>query len=201
MRLKGSIELFSYWNDLRKLRTAPERNDLDPVAMRNCLPETFLLEADRSGRLLFSLAGTQLDALFGITLKGQDFLSFWEETQRAEVTALINIVFDEIHPIVAGVSCGPQDYPKADFELLLLPLRHKGKTHSRLLGHLSIDPKPSWLGLAPSTSLKLGTMRVLDPSNSGQHQNFGSRPDGFKLNSTYMTFERRGPLGVYTVQP
>ncbi len=126
MRLKGSVELFSYWNDLRKLRATPERDDLDPVAMRHCLSETFILEIDAHGRLIFSLAGTQLDALFGTTLKGHSFLSLWDETQRREVESLTRIVFEEVHPIVVGVSAAPEDYPGTDFELLLLPLRHSG---------------------------------------------------------------------------
>ena len=46
MKLAASGELFAYWNALRGARSAPERNDVDPGAIRGILADTFVLEFD-----------------------------------------------------------------------------------------------------------------------------------------------------------
>ena len=48
-----------------------------------------------------------------------------------------------------------------DLEMLLLPLRHHGKTHARLIGSLAPSLIPSWFGLVPAESLSLNSLRIL----------------------------------------
>ena len=52
-----------------------------------------------------------------------------------------------------------------DLELLLLPLRHRGKTHSRILGSLTPAEAPYWIGICPLTRLSLRSIRILWPSS------------------------------------
>ncbi|MBV8472325.1 MAG: PAS domain-containing protein, partial [Hyphomicrobiales bacterium] len=37
MKLAATRELFAYWTSLRAARSAPERNDVDPGALRGIL--------------------------------------------------------------------------------------------------------------------------------------------------------------------
>ena len=48
-----------------------------------------------------------------------------------------------------------------DLELLLLPLRHHGKTHSRVLGALSVSAPAEWFGRAEAGPLQLSSVRVI----------------------------------------
>ncbi|MEJ1934798.1 PAS domain-containing protein, partial [Nostoc sp. NIES-2111] len=70
MKHPASRTLFSYWDTLRGERTAPERSELDPGAIRNILADTFILEVDAGQTFPFRLAGTRVCALYGRDLKG-----------------------------------------------------------------------------------------------------------------------------------
>ena len=55
LKLAPSLELYSYWDALRGARSAPERNDIEPGAIRGVLADTFILEISR--RSGFSVPG------------------------------------------------------------------------------------------------------------------------------------------------
>jgi hypothetical protein len=189
MRQAGTCELFAYWDELRRGRAAPERADLDPVAIRNVLADTFMLEVDPARSFPFCLTGTRLNALFDAELKGRPFVSLWNEAQGAEIASLMHIVTDGTSPIVAGVTAAPPCYEKAEFELLLLPLRHHGKTHARVLGRIAPAIQPSWLGLIPVQAMDLVSMRVLDAH--------AVNASAFPRQKTSTSFEQRKHLRVY----
>jgi hypothetical protein len=194
MRQPGSHELFAYWNALRQNRAAPERTDLDPAAMRHVLMDTFILEVDATHEYPFCLTGTRLNALFAAELKSLSFLSLWRDTQRSDVAAMLQIATDDISAVVGGAEASPPGYDLMQFELLLLPLRHDGKTHSRILGRMAPAKPPIWLGLIPVPALDLKSMRVLNADDSvnamqAKPTSFGCLPE--------QAFERRGHLRIY----
>jgi hypothetical protein len=49
-----------------------------------------------------------------------------------------------------------------DLELLLLPLRHRGRTDERALGAISPATLPSWVGLIPVVSLETTSVRIVN---------------------------------------
>jgi hypothetical protein len=49
-----------------------------------------------------------------------------------------------------------------NMELLLLPLRHNGKTRARVVGCLAASAREPWFGLVAAEKLTLKSMRVLD---------------------------------------
>ena len=65
MKHASTRAVFDYWNTRRGARPAPERADIDPVAIRHALGDTFMLAADFADELRFRLAGTRVCALFG----------------------------------------------------------------------------------------------------------------------------------------
>lgn len=164
MRHPASRQLFSYWNDLRGHRAAPERDAIDPVAIAGVLSDTFILEIDAELAFPFRLAGARTNALFERQLKGRSFIDLWRPEDRSAVRAMALSVADGACPIIAGARAHAAHPPALELELALLPLRHGGKTHARLLGCLSPVRHPSWFGLMPADSIELLSMRVMRPT-------------------------------------
>jgi hypothetical protein len=190
MKLAASQALYAHWSSLCRGRRAPERSDIDPAAIRHVLAQTFLLDVDpdeREGRdLPIRLSGTRLDALFGRDLKGSSFGRLWGETHRRPIREIVTDVLDESLPAVIGGSAGPDGAQPLRFEMLLLPLRHLGRTHARMLGSLAFASTPTWLGLRPVCDLNVTSWRMLDrmgevgPANSDRRVHLvvheGGRP-------------------------
>ena len=66
---------------MRGARSAPERSEIDPAAIRGVLADTFILEVDISRRYPVRIAGTRTNALFLRELKGGGFLDLWQGPQ------------------------------------------------------------------------------------------------------------------------
>jgi hypothetical protein len=153
MKLTSSRELFAYWTALRGARSAPERSEIDPIAIRGVLADTFILQVDRGAGYPFRIAGARISALFQRELRGRPFMEIWQGATQAEV--------------VAGASARAAGFQALELEVLLLPLRHRGATHSRILGLCSPAAAPSWLGLAPLQPMTLHSTRVLRRDDDG----------------------------------
>ncbi len=169
MRHPVSKDLFAYWNGLRGARAAPDRSDIDPAAIRHVLADSFIIEVDSACLFPIRLCGTRVNALRMSEQKGESFLGLWTPEDRRSVAAALLTVVDGATPIVAGArSRSPLDAPRQDmtFELLLLPLRHFGKTHSRLLGSLAPCEQKDWFGKVTTPGLDLVSMRVIRPNET-----------------------------------
>jgi hypothetical protein len=198
MRQAGSYELFSYWNELRCGRAAPERADIDPAAIRNVLADTFILEVDAARNYPICLAGTRFNALFDTEVRGSAFLPLWNENQRRDVASALQIVTDGVCPVVAGARTAPPDYEQTEFELLLLPLRHLGKTHARVLGRIAPAKQPTWLGLIPVQTLDFLSMRVLEtPHSETAPSPAKSKRSKREGDMSFASYEQRKHLRIY----
>jgi hypothetical protein len=156
--------LFSYWDALRGARSAPDRAEIEPGAIRHVLPDTFILELDRDGRAVIRLAGTRLCALFGGELKDRSFASLWPHADAAEARRCLDIVTGDTAGVVVGlVGTTPRD-ARVDLEMVLLPLRHRGQPHVRVLGAIAPAVVPAWLGFDAVTRLETVSVRVLLPA-------------------------------------
>lgn len=162
MKTASTRRLFSYWNERRGSRAAPERGDLEPAAIRQVLMDSFVIAFDPAAGHPLRLAGTRMCALFCRELRGEPFLGLWSPASRPMIRELISVVADEASPAVGGVSAQPAaDFLAADFELLLLPLYHRGRRNARMLGLLTPLAVPFWLGTSPVALLSLGALRHL----------------------------------------
>jgi hypothetical protein len=166
MRQAVSKGVYAYWNSLRGERAAPERADLDPAAMRHLLADSFLIEIDVECLFPIRWFGTRLAALWREDQQGRSFLDLWRSEDRRAVAAAMLTVIDGVTPVVGGAKAQKRDERTAldrdmDFEILLLPLRHHGKTHSRVLGALSASAPPAWFGRAEAGPLLLSSLRVI----------------------------------------
>jgi hypothetical protein len=164
MKHLSSRDLFAHWNDRRGNRPAPERGEIDPGAIRGALADSFILSFNPLTNHPFRLAGTRLCALFGRELKGQAFGELWDRPRQRQISDLATVVADESVGIVAGAVGWTAEGFSVDLELLLLPLRHCGRTHVRLIGTLAPLAARYWLGASPVVTLALGAHRYLGPA-------------------------------------
>jgi hypothetical protein len=165
MKHAATRDLYCYWDRLRGARTAPERIDIDPGAIRRILGDTFIIEVDVNKSFPFRLAGTRLCAMMGHELRATSLLDRWGEADRKEMERLLAAVSDDSAAVVIGADALSNQGHKLDLELLMLPLRHRGKTHSRILGSLTPGETPYWIGICPLTSLSIRSIRILWPSS------------------------------------
>lgn len=155
--------VFDYWDTLRGERSAPERGEIEPGALRHALADTFVLENEPIGPV-FRLAGTRLCALFGRELRGRAFAALWPEVEaQGDTRRLVQTVMDETAGAVAGLSAQTENGASIHLELLLLPLRYRGRTHARILGALSPTLSPEWLGLDTLASMRMISLRMIWP--------------------------------------
>ncbi len=160
MKHAASRELYAYWDKQRGGRSAPERADIEPGAIRQALSDIFMLEtADAAGGPSFRLAGTRVCALFGRELKGESFLNLWSQGSRQSIADLLKIAADESIGTVAGVTAENVDGERADLELLLLPLGIRRPSLCRTIGTLAPLAMPAWIGSTPIGALTLGSRR------------------------------------------
>ncbi len=155
--------VFNYWDELRGERNAPERGEIEPGALRHALADTFVLENEPIGPV-FRLAGTRLCALFGREQRGRAFAALWPDVEaQGEMRRLVQTVMDETAGAVAGLSAETISGASVHLELLLLPLRYRGRTHARVLGALSPAVTPEWLGLDTLDSMRMISLRMIWP--------------------------------------
>lgn len=166
MRQQPTRDLYAYWNELRNERAAPERVDFDPVAIRGLLGTTFMLEVDAAATYPVRVSSTSINNLFDRELRGNSFVDLFAAHERGQVTRLCATISDDTVAVVAGLQGGPDGETPASLEMLLLPLRHRGKTHARIVGAIVAAASPAWLGLVAIAHLSLCSMRIVIPDAS-----------------------------------
>jgi hypothetical protein len=157
-------QIFAYWDHRRRDRVAPERNEIEPGAIRQALGDSIILAGDGEGDLSFRLAGTRVCALFCRELKATALSRLWTDESRPLVQELVSTVTNEGIGVVGGVSAGAAGEAPIGLELLLLPLYFQQNLRTRLLGALAPLSIPHWLGIKPVGPLTLGAFRHLGPA-------------------------------------
>jgi hypothetical protein len=165
MKLATSRDLFAYWDGLRGRRIAPERGDLAPSAIARALGralgDVFMLDLEPGFGHPFRLAGTRLCAAFGRELRGSGFFLLWADV--APIRELMDTLEHEVSGAVAHVTGKNVEGQTLAFEMLLLPLGHRGRMPGRMLGSLAPLEYPYWLGARPLAALRLESLRFLGP--------------------------------------
>ena len=162
MNHPSTRQVYTHWNERRGSRPAPERAEIDPGAIRRVLADTFLLGFDAAAGHPFRLAGTRVCAAFSRELKREAFIGLWRPQDRALMHELLARVADASAGFVANATSANREGCELAFELLVLPLRHQGRTDARVLGSLAPVEMPYWFGVSPIGPLTLGSHRHLD---------------------------------------
>ena len=202
MRQAASKFLFNYWNDLRKGRTTPVGEHIDPIALNPYIGSIFMLRREQDSVFSLALAGRHCEALAGQTLRGVAFGSLWDAQQARDIEAVCNNVVDGLLPVVIGAAANPLGYPPISLELMLLPLRPNGNHDAMILGSMTPQPGADWLGLRRCQPFQLVSHRFLPlqpiKNKHSTHAELMIRQEPRKImQDTASTKRTRGHLAVY----
>ncbi len=170
MRHAVSTELYTYWRALRRGGAAPERNAVEPGAIRGALADTFVLDFDIAGGFPFRIAGSRVNAIFLRELRGAPFLQIWRESDRAAIASVLQAAADQEAPYLLIAQAWPAGLQPVEIEITLLPLRHHSATHARMLGSLAAGVGSEWLGLIASGPAVLMGWREIEPVVADQRR-------------------------------
>jgi hypothetical protein len=168
MKQTQSVKLHTYWKKLYAESGVPERSQIEPMAIRKILGDTFILEFAESNVIRYRLAGTRLCAMFGRELKGQNFSEPWQNDGQETITDIIKAATREASIAVFGSTATSKSGREVSIETLILPLLYNGQNERRMLGVTSPISRPYWLGADPIVSLSLSSLRIIEPKRESQ---------------------------------
>ncbi len=165
MQMSSTKSLYTYWNTIRGARSAPDRKDIDPTRIREALANTFILEHDESDKFSFRLAGSHLCTSYCRELKGRSFSALWHDRDSDAVETLIRAVTEDHAVALVSFQGSTALQTKVNFETILMPLRHNGSTHARILGAMTALDEPYWLGVQPVIEQRITGLRLIWPDD------------------------------------
>lgn len=163
MKNPATRALYAYWDRLRAGRPAPDRSEIDPGAIRTLLGDVFLLDLAGHDRQLVRLAGTRICTLLGRELRDRPFAEVFAAEDWPSLFGLLETVAQTASPAVVDIRGETGDGRTLDLEMLVLPVRHRGRTTARVLGCLSADEWPYWAGAMALTRLRILSVLHLRP--------------------------------------
>lgn len=155
--------LYSYWDDLRGVRPAPDRSEIDPGQIRGLLGDTFILETKNPRDVRYRLAGTRLCSAHCRELKGRDFLRGWSIKDREALESLVAAITEDAAAAVIGVAGQTERDQQLNMEMLLLPLNVPGEGRVRIMGSCTPMERPYWMGLHPILKQTITSLRLVWP--------------------------------------
>lgn len=125
----------AYWEALRNGNVVPKRADIDPRGLEGALENAFILERITAGLARLRIAGSHLNDLMGMEVRGMPLTAFFLPDARRQVADLLEQVFQV--PAVAQLQL--EEQPRAGgaggaAQMVLLPLRSDLGDVSRILG-------------------------------------------------------------------
>ncbi len=130
----------AYWTALLTGEGVPMRSQIDPRGLENILEYTFILERIAPGLARFRLAGSHLNNLAGMEVRGMPLTAFFEPDARDDVKSLLNQVLTGPAVVELGLlSKGKLGRTSLQARMILLPLRSDLGDVSRVLGVMVSD--------------------------------------------------------------
>lgn len=127
-------ELLKYWDGLRRDRTTPCRQDVQPQHIKRLLPNIFMLERFDEDHLVFRLAGTRLCERYGREFRAHNFLSLWRGADRFRMRDFLDQVIKRPSPGLIKCRAETLDRITIDAEMLVLPMMDSQGAITRILG-------------------------------------------------------------------
>jgi hypothetical protein len=163
MKQRTLDTLFSYWNEVRAGRLAPQRLEIEPSRIAAILSETFMLERIDARTYRYRLAGTQLCGLFGSELRGRNFLEDWSEEDRNVLARDLASVCEQGAAATLALEGSSDARHRVDLEAILLPLAHGGNKIVRIIGAMTPTSRPYWLDSEPLKSRRIRRHELIWP--------------------------------------
>ena len=166
MKHKTTFKLYEYWDSLRGTRTAPQRSEVEPAAIRDILSQTFILNAERGDEYTYRLAGSRVCSHYCRELKGRNFLSFWGGEDLSALQTLLLAIKENGAAAVLGWQGHTMRRQTLAFETVLLPLETRPGSFNRVLGSTSAMDNPYWVGIHPILEQEIVSLRMIWPNES-----------------------------------
>lgn len=134
----------AYWTALRRGDDVPSRSQIDPRGLENILSNTFILERIAPGIARFRLAGSLVNEMAGMEVRGMPVTAFFTTDARKQLSNAMEHMFDT--PAVVELELqieAPRLSKPREARMLLLPLRSDLGDISRVLGVLVADEAAS----------------------------------------------------------
>lgn len=168
MKHKTSNILYAYWNKVRGDRVTPRRFEIEPAQIAAILPATFILERVDAETFRYRLAGTRICDIFGVELRGTNFLDGWSAEDRLSLIRHFVALAKQGAVELIHLEAAPIAKLSTPFEVLLLPLRHTGESIDRVLGSFCPLDEPSWLGELPLINKRLIANELIWPAGGAK---------------------------------
>ncbi|MEL6912866.1 MAG: PAS domain-containing protein [Pseudomonadota bacterium] len=146
-RFDGIAALEAYWMSVRGNRTVPLRADIDPRGIESALEFSFIAERVTAGVVRFRLAGSQLNELMGMDVRGMPITSLFGPGSRGELVEAIEGVFEgpEVLEVALESPAGP-GREALGAQMIVMPLKSDLGDISRAIGCF---PTRGAIGRAP----------------------------------------------------
>ncbi|OED48010.1 diguanylate cyclase [Rhodobacteraceae bacterium (ex Bugula neritina AB1)] len=134
----------AYWTALRRGDDVPSRSQIDPRGLENILSNTFILERIAPGIARFRLAGSLVNEMAGMEVRGMPVTAFFTADARKQLSSAMEHMFDTPATVELELQVeGPRLKTPREARMLLLPLRSDLGDISRVLGVLVADDATS----------------------------------------------------------
>jgi hypothetical protein len=127
----------AYWEALRGARLMPNRAEIDPRGIEGALEYSFIVERIAPGIARLRIAGSHLNDLMGMEVRGMPLTSFITAASRRQVSDTLEEVFETPATCTLHlVSEASAAQAPLEARMLLMPLKSDLGDVSRILGVL-----------------------------------------------------------------
>ena len=175
----------AYWTALLTGDGVPMRSQIDPRGLENILEYTFVLERIAPGLTRFRLAGSHLNKLAGMEVRGMPLTAFFAAPARDKIQEVSEQVFAQ--PAIANLhleSNGRMGRVQMQARMLLLPLQSDLGDVSRILGVMvsdgAIGATPRRFTVAQSDLRPVADVQVQQPQSRPVEAGFAEDQKGFE---------------------
>ena len=127
----------AYWEALRGARLMPYRAEIDPRGIEQVLEFSFIVERIAPGIARLRIAGSHLNDLMGMEVRGMPLTAFIAPSSRRQVSDTLEEIFETPATCTMQLrSDQGHGTPALDARMLLMPLKSDLGDVSRLLGAL-----------------------------------------------------------------
>ncbi|MEZ5675371.1 PAS domain-containing protein [Thalassovita litoralis] len=130
-------EVEAYWTALKGSRQVPERLEIDPRGIEGALSHAFLVERIAPGIARLRLAGSHLNDLMGMDVRGMPLSALIAPQNRGRFADYLEQVFSAPARLIMDLSAERAlGKPKCQARLIILPLTDRDNRITQALGCL-----------------------------------------------------------------
>lgn len=129
-------QALDYWKSIVAVHNIPSRNEVDPMAIPNLLPTTFIMIAEENGEFRYQLAGSKIEQKFALgALAGKTPQEIMGERSKSAIEAYRRVRDETVlYYRDANVAWISHREEYCQNEVLLMPLSNDGVKVNMILG-------------------------------------------------------------------